>query len=91
MRKEPNPEAITPPVEWGDCGLYQIQIKGRLDEHWREWFEGMNLTYVQNGETGLECTLLIGLISDQPALHGLLTKIRNLNLTLLSVKRLYGH
>lgn len=90
MPREPNSEVINHPVEWDDDGLYEIQIKGRLDQHWREWFEGMSLSHVQNGETGLECTLLIGPITDQPALHGLLIKIRDLNLTLISVKKIYS-
>jgi len=69
-------------------GVYEIKIKGLLDEHWRQWFEGMELGNATNGETGQECTLLAGPIADQPALHGLLAKIRDLNLTLISVRRI---
>lgn len=69
-------------------GMYEIKIKGFLDEHWKSWFEGMELSNVANGETGLECTLLTGLVADQPALHGLLSKIRDLNLTLISVRKI---
>ena len=69
-------------------GIYEIKIKGRLDEHWIQWFEGMALKSVENGEIGQECTLITGPIADQPALHGLLAKIRDLNLTLISVYRI---
>jgi len=69
-------------------GVYEIKIKGRLDEHWKQWFEGMELGNVTNGETGQQCTLITGSIADQPALHGLLAKIRDLNLTLISVREI---
>ena len=69
-------------------GVYEIKIKGHLDEHWKQWFEGMEMGRVTNGETGEECTLLTGLIVDQPALHGVLAKIRDLNLHLLSVRKI---
>ena len=69
-------------------GFYEIKIKGVLDEHWNEWFEGMTLKRVNNGESGQMCTLITGPIPDQPALHGLLAKIRDLNLTLISVCRI---
>jgi hypothetical protein len=69
-------------------GIYEIQIKGLLDDRWREWFDGMTLEHVENGVTGQEYTLITGPIADQPALHGLLEKIRDLNLTLISVKKM---
>lgn len=69
-------------------GVYEIKIKGHLDEHWKQWFEGMDLVKVTNGETGQECTLLTGAIVDQPALHGVLAKIRDLNLNLISVRKI---
>ena len=69
-------------------GVYEIKIKGVLDEHWNQWFERMTLKRVINDDTGQECTLITGQIPDQPALHGLLAKIRDLNLTLLSVYRI---
>jgi hypothetical protein len=67
---------------------YEIKVRGFLDDHWKGWFEGMELKNIENGETGLTCTAIIGPIKDQAALHGILIKIRDLNLTLISVRRL---
>ena len=69
-------------------GIYEIKIKGLLDDHWGQWFEGMALVRHENPEAEQDCTLIIGPIIDQPALHGLLAKIRDLNLTLISVRKL---
>ena len=60
---------------------YQIQVQGRLDEGWSDWFSGMTVTF----ESGV--TTLTGPVADQAALRGILTKIWDLNLTLLSVTR----
>lgn len=70
-------------------GLYEIRIKGRLDEHWLDWFEGMTLQHAVDEETGVDFTVLRGVLADQPALHGVLNKIRDLNLTLISVGKPY--
>lgn len=59
---------------------YEIKIKGRLDQRWLEWFGGLQLTYLEENTT-----LLSGSLPDQSALHGLLERIRDLNLTLISV------
>jgi hypothetical protein len=59
---------------------YEIRVRGVLDSHWSGWFEGLTLTPLGNGET-----LLAGPIQDQAALHGILAKIRDLGLHLLSV------
>jgi hypothetical protein len=67
--------------------FYEIQVQGQLDPQRSKWFEGMTLTYVENRESRLACTIISGLVIDQPALHGLLAKIRDLNLTLISVRR----
>jgi hypothetical protein len=61
---------------------YEIKIKGHLDPYWTEWFEGLTLTYLEE-----DATLLSGSLPDQAALHGLLERIRDLNLTLISVSR----
>ena len=68
--------------------VYEIKVQGHLDRLWTQWFEGMTLSNIENGESGLACTLISGPVADQPALHGLLTKIRDLNLTLISVHRI---
>jgi hypothetical protein len=62
--------------------IYQIRIKGHLDHQWTDWFEGLTLTLEENGET-----LLTGPVFDQAALHGLLKKVRDLGMPLLSVNR----
>lgn len=69
-------------------GVYEIRIKGTLDERWLDWFEGMTLRHMPDEESGQEVTIINATLSDQPALHGFLNKIRDLNLTLISVKRL---
>ena len=60
--------------------VYQIRVEGHLDPSWSEWLAGMTMNLLENGET-----LLSGPVADQAALHGLLAKIRDLNLVLLSV------
>lgn len=62
--------------------IYQIRIKGHLDRKWADWFSGLSITSLANGET-----LLTGPVLDQAALHGLLRKIRDVGLPLLSVIR----
>jgi hypothetical protein len=59
---------------------YEIKIKGHLDARWSEWFSGMRLTHLEG-----DGTLLAGPLPDQAALHGLLERIRDLNITLISV------
>jgi len=68
-----------PKTDPGQPMVYQIRIKGHLDPQWREWFEGLTLTLEDNGDT-----LLTGPVADQAALHGLLKKIRDLGLPLVS-------
>jgi len=65
---------------------YEIRVRGVLDEHWSDWFDGMAITYDASGDT-----LLIGPLADQAALYGVLHRIRNLGLTLLAVIRLPEH
>jgi hypothetical protein len=60
--------------------VYQIRIKGHVRREWTDWFGGMGITLEDNGET-----LLAGPVIDQAALHGLLRKVRDLGLPLVSV------
>lgn len=60
--------------------FYQIRIKGHLDDNLASWFEGLTVSNQENGEA-----LLSGHIQDQAALHGILNRISNLGLTLISV------
>jgi hypothetical protein len=60
--------------------IYQIRVKGHLGHRWADWFEGLTITALDNGET-----LLTGPVIDQAALHGLLKKVRDVAMPLLSV------
>jgi hypothetical protein len=64
---------------------YEIRIEGLVDELWTDWFNGMAITYVNNEET-----ILTGELPDQAALHGVLERIRDLGLNLISVRRVDG-
>jgi hypothetical protein len=63
-------------------GSYEIRLKGRLDGRWVAWFDGLSLTHESAG-----ITLIHGPVVDQAALHGLLTRVRDLGLPLISVTR----
>lgn len=63
-----------------DVKSYQIRLQGHLDAQWSDWFDGLTMTLEDNGET-----LLTGPVADQAALHGLLRKVRDLSIPLLSV------
>jgi hypothetical protein len=69
-----------PATDPGQPKVYQIRIKGHLSPEWTDWFEGMTITLEPDGET-----LLTGPVVDQTALHGLLRKVRDLGMPLLSV------
>ena len=60
---------------------YELRIKGHLDEHWSAWFGGMTLVREDDGTTTLR-----GAVTDQAELHGLLVKVRDLGITLISVR-----
>lgn len=61
---------------------YRIRVTGHLDPSWSEWFDGLTITHLDSGDT-----VLAGPVVDQPKLHGLLTKIRDLGLELVEVER----
>ncbi len=65
---------------------YRIAVQGRLDESWSEWFGGVSVA-VEIADDGMPVTTLIGPVTDQPALRGLLNKLWDLNLTVISVNR----
>ena len=73
---DPTTDPSRPPV-------YQFRVRGRLGPRWAAWFEGLTITPEDNGDT-----LLTGPVVDQAALHGLLRRVRDLGVTLLSVTRL---
>ena len=60
--------------------VYEIRVKGHLEGRWSEWFDGLKITNLKNGEA-----MLSGEIVDQAALHGVLNKVRDLGLPLLAV------
>lgn len=62
---------------------YEIRVKGHLEPHWAAWFDGLCLTHA-----GDDSTLIHGHVSDQAALHGVLRKVRDLGLLLLSVEQI---
>ncbi len=64
---------------------YEIRVKGHLDAHWSDWFAGLEVRRGPEGES-----ILSGPVADQAALHGILAKIRDLNLELISVNRRVG-
>ena len=70
------------PAKRGEGALYEIRVRGLLDESWSDWLDGLAVTPTDEGNT-----MLAGLIRDQCALHGLLIKIRDLGLPLLSVEQ----
>jgi hypothetical protein len=62
--------------------VYQIRIKGHLDREWTDWFDGLTITLEEDGDT-----LLTGPVVDQAALYGVLKRVRDLGMPLLSVNR----
>jgi hypothetical protein len=63
--------------------VYEIRVKGHLDQSWSAWFDRMTITNEASGDT-----VISGRVADQAALHSLLVKVHNLNLTLVSVLRI---
>ena len=75
------PNELDHPDDDGGPSTYEIRTTGRLDPRWEEWFDGLTIT-VDNGDT-----LIAGRVVDQAALHGLLRRVRDLGLPLISVTR----
>jgi hypothetical protein len=71
---------LNSPIDSYQPMVYQIRVKSRLDSDWTEWFEGLTITLEEDGDM-----LLTGLVVDQAALHGLLKKVRDLGMPLVSV------
>jgi hypothetical protein len=69
-----------PETNSGPSMIYQMRVRGHLGSDWTDWFEGLTITCEDNGDT-----LLTGPVIDQAALHGLLKKVRDLGLQLVSV------
>jgi hypothetical protein len=65
---------------------YEIRLQGHLDARWTKWFDGLTITLENNGDT-----LLTGPVIDQAALHGLLKKVRDLGMPLVSVIQVQSH
>ena len=72
--------STAPTTDPGQPAIYQIRLKGHLGSQWTDWFEGLAITLADEGET-----LLTGPVIDQAALHGLLKKVRDLGIPLISV------
>ena len=73
-------ETHAPTDRWQDAGRYEIRLKGHLEGRWAAWFDGLTLTHESDGTTTIH-----GPIVDQAALHGVLQKVRDLGLPLVSV------
>ncbi len=66
--------------------IYQIRLRGHLGDEWSDWFEGMTITLEEGGDM-----LLTGPVIDQAALHGLLKKVRDLGMILVSVSQIQSN
>jgi hypothetical protein len=75
-------DTASPPDRYEEPTLYEIRIQGHLDDRWIDWFDGLSFTHDSDGTT-----ILAGPVVDQAALHGVLKKVRNLALPLVSVIR----
>lgn len=73
---------MSPEHRHGDRIAYEIRVDGRLDDQWAAWFGGLTLVHEDDGST-----TLVGHVADQAQLHGLLSRVRDLGLTLVLVKR----
>jgi hypothetical protein len=81
-KKDSMNELPASPGDWNEAGQYEIRLKGHLDTRWAAWFDGLTLTHASDGTT-----VIHGPVVDQAALHGLLQKVRDVGLPLVSVAR----
>jgi hypothetical protein len=72
--------------KFDQAAIYQIKVQGRLDERWAHWFDGLSITFETDAD-GSTLTVLTGQVVDQAALHGLLSRVRDLGLSLILVER----
>lgn len=75
-------DALSRTADTSQPTIYQIRVQGHLGSQWKDWFGGLTVTLEDNGET-----LLTGPVADQAALHGLLRRVRDLGIPLVSVVR----
>ncbi len=75
-------DRVTPTPDRSEAGDYEIRLTGHLDAHWADWFDGLAVTRETNGTT-----VISGRIADQAALHGVIQRVRDLGLPLISVVR----
>jgi hypothetical protein len=75
-------ERHTPTPDTREAGRYEIRLAGHLDARWTAWFDGLTVAYESDGST-----VISGQVVDQAALHGLLQRVRDLGLPLVSVRR----
>ena len=75
----------TPTPDPAEAERYEIRLAGHLDSHWTAWFDGLEVRCASDGTT-----LISGAIADQAALHGLLQRVRDLGIPLISVRRADG-
>ena len=73
-------------LQFDQPATYQIKVQGRLDERWTHWFDGMSIM-IEPAEDGSTVTVLTGPVADQAALYGLINRMRDLSLPLISVGR----
>ena len=73
-------------LQFDQTAIYQIKVQGRLDERWAHWFDGMSIA-LEQAEDGSTVTVLTGTVIDQAALYGLINRVRDLGLPLISVGR----
>jgi hypothetical protein len=73
-------------LQFDQTATYQIKVHGRLDERWAHWFDGMSIAFEPAGDDST-VTVLTGPVADQAALYGLINRVRDLGLPLISVGR----